>query len=176
MILDVRACIHYPASRHERDRLTERRSRGGPKDPPRRPPTSRLLTSPLTVLRELRRWRLAWRSAPTRSHRGSQGFKSPHLHPRTLQVRAPPASLGRRLAFVWDHFWSSARSHDHRPASGADTELPVLAYTGRSNWMPMLSLSLTTIAVGSVVDQPSGSKKYLPSECVRNRKPVYLYL
>jgi hypothetical protein len=26
MILDVRACIHYPASRHERDRPTERRS------------------------------------------------------------------------------------------------------------------------------------------------------
>jgi hypothetical protein len=51
-------------------------------DPPRRPPTSRHLTSPLTVLRELRRCRLAWRSAPTRSHGGSQGFKSPHLHPQ----------------------------------------------------------------------------------------------
>jgi uncharacterized integral membrane protein len=33
-------------------------------------------TSPLTVLRELRRCRLAWRSPPTRSHGGSQGFKS----------------------------------------------------------------------------------------------------
>jgi hypothetical protein len=50
-------------------------------DPSRSLPTSRHLTSPLTVLRELRRCRLAWRSAPTRSHGGSQGFKSPHLHP-----------------------------------------------------------------------------------------------
>ena len=51
-------------------------------DPPRTPPTSRHLTSPLTVQRELRRCRLAWRLPPTRSHGGSQGFKSPHLHPK----------------------------------------------------------------------------------------------
>ena len=44
-------------------------------------PSSRRLTSPLTVPRELRRCGLAWRSPPTRSHGGSQGFKSPHLHP-----------------------------------------------------------------------------------------------
>ena len=55
-------------------------------DPPRSPPTSRHLTSPLTVVRELRRCRLAWRSAPTRSHGGSQGFKSPHLHPHNALV------------------------------------------------------------------------------------------
>ena len=42
--------------------------------------------SPLTVVRELRRCRLAWRSPPTRSHGGSQGFKSPHLHPTTALV------------------------------------------------------------------------------------------
>ena len=65
-------------------------------DPPRTPPTSRHLTSPLTVLRELRRCRLAWRLPPTRSHGGSQGFKSPHLHPQTPQVRASPASSRRR--------------------------------------------------------------------------------
>jgi hypothetical protein len=41
-----------------------------------------LVTSPLTVVRELRRCRLAWRSSPTRSHGGSRGFKSPHLHPQ----------------------------------------------------------------------------------------------
>jgi 2'-5' RNA ligase superfamily len=40
-------------------------------DPTKKPPTSRLLTSPLTVLRELRRCRSAWRSPPTRSHGGS---------------------------------------------------------------------------------------------------------
>ena len=51
-------------------------------DPPRSPPTSRHLTSPLTFQRELRRCRLAWRLPPTRSHGGSQGFKSPHLHPQ----------------------------------------------------------------------------------------------
>jgi hypothetical protein len=33
-------------------------------------------------VRELRRCRLAWRLPPTRSHGGSQGFKSPHLHPQ----------------------------------------------------------------------------------------------
>jgi hypothetical protein len=32
MILDVRACIHSPASRHEPDRLTERRSPGSAPD------------------------------------------------------------------------------------------------------------------------------------------------
>src|SRR5215218_4954605 len=48
----------------------------------RKPSSSRHLTSPLTVPRELRRCRLAWRSPPTRSHGGSQGFKSPHLHPQ----------------------------------------------------------------------------------------------
>ena len=58
--------------------------------------SSRHLTSPLTVPRELRRCRLAWRSPPTRSHGGSQGFKSPHLHPQHSQVRASPASSGRR--------------------------------------------------------------------------------
>jgi hypothetical protein len=51
-------------------------------DPPGSPPTLRHLTSPLTVVRELRRCRLAWRSPPSRSHGGSQGFKSPHLHPK----------------------------------------------------------------------------------------------
>ena len=66
------------------------------KAPRGRSSSSRHLTSPLTVVRELRRCRLAWRSAPTRSHGGSQGFKSPHLHPRYQQVRASPASSGRR--------------------------------------------------------------------------------
>jgi hypothetical protein len=42
-------------------------------DPPRSRPTSRHLTSPLTIPRELRRCRLAWRLPPTRSHGGSQG-------------------------------------------------------------------------------------------------------
>jgi hypothetical protein len=55
-------------------------------DPPRSRPTSRHLTSSLTVQRELRRCRLAWRLSPTRSHGGSQGFKSPHLHPTTALV------------------------------------------------------------------------------------------
>jgi hypothetical protein len=46
---------------------------------------SRHLTLPLTVASDLgKRW-LAWRSAPTRSHGGSQGFKSPHLHPQTCR-------------------------------------------------------------------------------------------
>jgi hypothetical protein len=58
-------------------------------DDPRSPPTSRHLTSPLTVLRELRRCRLAWRSPPTRSHGGSQGFKSPHLHPHNSPGHRP---------------------------------------------------------------------------------------
>jgi hypothetical protein len=41
-------------------------------DRPRRSPTSRHLTSPLTVPRDQRRRRSAWRSPPTRSHGGSQ--------------------------------------------------------------------------------------------------------
>jgi hypothetical protein len=73
-------------------------------DPPRSPPSSRHLTLPLTVPRELRRCRLAWRLPPTRSHGGSRGFKSPHLHPLYRQVRASPASLWRRSTAFWDHF------------------------------------------------------------------------
>ena len=43
--------------------------------------SSRHLTSPLTVASDLgKRW-LAWRLPPTRSHGGSRGFKSRHLHP-----------------------------------------------------------------------------------------------
>jgi hypothetical protein len=34
------------------------------------------------------------------SHGGSQGFKSPHLHPQEPQVRAPSASSGRRSLHV----------------------------------------------------------------------------
>ena len=74
-------------------------------DPPRSRPTSRHLTSPLTVPRELRRCRLAWRLPPTRSHGGSQGFKSPHLHPqhrrserRQRRAAALTACCGRSTA------------------------------------------------------------------------------
>jgi hypothetical protein len=58
------------------------------------PPSSRHLTSPLTVPCELRRCRLAWRSPPTRSHGGSQGFKSPHLHPQTSRSERRRSSVG----------------------------------------------------------------------------------
>jgi hypothetical protein len=57
--------------------------------------SSRHLTSPLTVLRELARCRLAWRSPPTRSHGGSQGFKSPHLHPTTALATGLAGHLRR---------------------------------------------------------------------------------
>jgi hypothetical protein len=63
------------------------------KAPRGRSSSSRHLTSPLTVARELRRCRLAWRSAPTRSHGGSQGFKSPHLHPPKSPGHRPGGSL-----------------------------------------------------------------------------------
>jgi hypothetical protein len=64
-------------------------------DPPRSRPTSRHLTSPLTVQRELRRCWCAWRLPPTRSHGGSQGFKSPHLHPTTALVTGLAGYLRR---------------------------------------------------------------------------------
>jgi hypothetical protein len=67
-------------------------------DPPRSRPTSRHLTSPLTVLDELRRCRLAWRLPPTRSHGGSQGFKSPHLHPTTALVTGLAGPVRRAVA------------------------------------------------------------------------------
>jgi hypothetical protein len=66
-------------------------------DPPRSPRTSRHLTSPLTVRRELRRCRFAWRSPPTRSHGGSQGFKSPHLHPKLAGQSVASAERRRSL-------------------------------------------------------------------------------
>jgi hypothetical protein len=73
-----------------------------PEDHPRSPPTSRHLTSPLTVWSDQRRCWCAWRSPPTRSHGGSQGFKSPHLHPTTQQVRASPVPHRRARGRSWD--------------------------------------------------------------------------
>jgi hypothetical protein len=49
-------------------------------------PTSRHLTSPLTVGIHLRKRWSAWRCAADYSHGGSQGFKSPHLHPHNALV------------------------------------------------------------------------------------------
>jgi hypothetical protein len=46
-------------------------------------PSSRHITSPLTVETHLRKRWSAWRCAADYSHGGSQGFKSPHLHPQT---------------------------------------------------------------------------------------------
>jgi hypothetical protein len=65
-------------------------------DPPRSRPTSRHLTSPLTVPPELRRCRLAWRSPPTRSHGGSQGFNSlpPPMTDEARHLRALPRPDG----------------------------------------------------------------------------------
>jgi hypothetical protein len=71
----------------------------------RKPSSSRHLTSPLTVLRELRRCGLAWRSPPTRSHGGSQGFKSPHLHPQ------PRRSERRQHRAGGAHCKSRPRAH-----------------------------------------------------------------
>jgi hypothetical protein len=45
---------------------------------------SERLTSPLTVCGDLHKRSSAQRSAATYSHGGSQGFKSPHLHPAPL--------------------------------------------------------------------------------------------
>ena len=70
------------------------------KDPPRSPRTSRHLTSPLTVPRDQQRCRLAWRLPPTRSHGGSQGFKSPHLHPTTALVTGLAGLLRRAGALL----------------------------------------------------------------------------
>ena len=57
--------------------------------------------SPLTVVRELRRCRLAWRSPPTRSHGGSQGFKSPHLHPQNLAGQSVASVERASVAAFW---------------------------------------------------------------------------
>jgi hypothetical protein len=65
-------------------------------DPPMSPPTSRHLTSPLTVLRELRRCRLAWRSPPTRSHGGSQPATG--TEPITVPPTVPHDLRGRPRA------------------------------------------------------------------------------
>ena len=74
---------------HGKDRVAGQGSRR----PRKSSPSSRHLTSPLTVPRELRRCRLAWRLPPTRSHGGSQGFKSPHLHPHNSHGHRPGGLL-----------------------------------------------------------------------------------
>ena len=55
--------------------------------------SSRHLTSPLTVGIDLRKRWSAWRWAADYSHGGSQGFKSPHLHPQ-------PCSSERRRSII----------------------------------------------------------------------------
>jgi hypothetical protein len=62
---------------------------------------SERLTSPLTVRADLGKCWSAWRWAADYSHGGSQGFKSPHLHPtpddqrkrRSSGLSSPQVSL-----------------------------------------------------------------------------------
>jgi hypothetical protein len=61
-------------------------------------PRSERLTSPLTVGVDLGKRSSAQRWAGPYSHGGSQGFKSPHLHPTIPQVRAPSTSPGAALS------------------------------------------------------------------------------
>ena len=99
-------------------------------------PSSRHLISPLTVLRELRRCRLAWRSPPTRSHGGSQGFKSPHLHPTTALVTG-----------LADHFRRAGAVPGSR--SGQQT-----GSNREQNGQPLLDCGQETKRSGHIPDLP----------------------
>jgi hypothetical protein len=92
--------------------------------PTRAPPHS----SPCNPAFELGQRGVAWCCARSRelaappSHGGSQGFKSPHLHPQTPQVRASPSHHRRRsrrprgrLGPHWGH---------GRPARAAERRCP----------------------------------------------------
>ena len=70
---------------------------------------SERLTSPLTVGVELRKRLSAQRWAATYSHGGSQGFKSPPLHPCLVTS----GNVGR--AFGGVPFWPGRPGSEHPP-------------------------------------------------------------
>jgi len=127
-------------------------------DPPGSPPTSRHLTSPLTVVRELRRCRLAWRLPPTRSHGGSQGFKSPHLHPTTALVSGLVGRICRAGAVPGSPSGQQTGSKRERngpcrsmaatmmSSSGTGlSSLPITAGCSASTWMAPDGSALRTL-------------------------------
>ena len=133
-------------------------------------PSSRHLISPLTVLRELRRCRLAWRSPPTRSHGGSQGFKSPHLHPTTALVTGLAGHFRRAGAVPGSRSGQQTGSNREQTAnrysiaakrrSGADTYPTFRLRDGRSasTWTAPDGTGLLTSDASSVQTDPDGSR------------------
>ena len=120
-------------------------------DPPGSPPTSRHLTSPLTVVRELRRCRLAWRSPPTRSHGGSQGFKSPHLHPTMALVTGLVGRIrraGAPIEALPGQQTGSKRELYGQPPLGASAPTPssCSATCSRAATWPTFHVGVTTSA------------------------------
>ena len=113
-------------------------------DPPRSPPTSRHLTLPPTVGRELRRCWLACRSPPTRSHGGSQGFKSPHLHPHKALVTG--LADGFRRAGAVPGSPSGQQTGSNRKRNGQPL-LDCGQETERSGHVPDLPITRRTLGV-----------------------------
>jgi len=124
-------------------------------DPPRSPPTSRHLTLPPTVGRELRRCWLACRSPPTRSHGGSQGFKSPHLHPHKALVTGLADRI--RRAGAVPGFPSGQQTGSNRERNGQPL-LDCGQETERSGHVPDLPITRRMLGVDLV-----GSRRIWPA-------------
>jgi hypothetical protein len=77
-------------------------------------------------------------------HGGSQGFKSPHLHPQKPQVRASPVLHERRSPAVWDHFWTT-----RAPIQGQDLALGGVGVHGVEAvaQLPVVALEQAAVAV-----------------------------
>jgi hypothetical protein len=111
---------------------------GGLNAPPIRlsGPSSRHLTSPLTVVRELRRCRLAWRSLPTRSHGGSQGFKSPHLYPQPCRSERRQRRAGDAHCSLRPHCGRKLKTRPAGKVLRDQAARPQASHNDHAAWSP----------------------------------------
>jgi hypothetical protein len=124
----------------------------------------------LTVGIDLRKCWLAWRLAADYSHGGSQGFKSPHLHPTTALVTGLAGHLHRAGAVPGSLAGqqTGSNSRTKRPTATrlrqeterSDTYPAFRLRDGcsASNWTAPDGSSLLTLSASSVQTAPDGSK------------------
>jgi hypothetical protein len=136
-------------------------------DPPRSPPTSRHLTSPLTVPRELRRCWLAWRLPPTRSHGGSQGFKSPHLHPQPCRSERRQRRVGGAHCRLRPQRGRNLKSQcSPEPLRGQPTQAQA-SHDDHAAWSPLAASRWAILARNPA--SPVGHRSTWPS--AKRRRP-----
>src|SRR5512132_2892476 len=130
-------------------------------DPPRSAPTSRHLTSPLTVPCDQGRRRYAWRSPPTRSHGGSQGFKSPHLHPQHCRSERRQPRAGDAYCILRPRRGRKLTSQCSRKAPRDQATRPKASHNDHAAWPPPAADRRATLAQPALSRSTTRAKRPL---------------